>query len=655
MAKNKEKYLNANFNYDGNNPEYNLELKKKPNLWWLLLLLLPLVLLIPLKKDITVYTQLDGQAEPFVDVSMNYTAHYLLWNKKFNVKVPYDTIQQTDDTGKTVFKDLGYSVYSFIFKSKSPIVFNAGGEECFDSITKSCRFHTTRKAVLDMQPHLSDVRLKVVDKELRFVLPGAKVKCEYMGRNGMLQTIDTTDAAGCVVLKDARSCGGFNSVNVSADGYADTLLTDLTIPQLLADAGGYVIPLRPLKDRFTFFVKNKYTKQPIPDALAEVMLMINGQQGTINRSKTNVDGLGQGFYENARILATVGIMVSKAGYYDSTFVAPPGKPNPMTVREFTALPDSLRVIWLRPKPHTEQFRNVDTLSLQPIAGVKNEIVIEGIDGTTKHYTATSNRNGYFDVTALPGDKISIKSALDPYYYPKNTVIDKFEKAEIVYMRPRMATLEFRTVEMVDGQIYGVLPNCELVITVDGKQVNPTNSGNGNFSVPNLRFSSTISIVASKQYYTSNSTKVRNRIVSDLYQAKQDARDIPLEIDRVCGQLYDSEEHGVADMQVKFLHVLGKSSGSFKFKFQTRPQEDAFEIWNCRPEEVIEANRSKYFLLRWPKSDFASTGWNHQTLSVPYSKGPFITVVAIRSDNNSYFDYVICCPDEDCEVNWPHPK
>ena len=72
MAKNKERNLKKDFNYEENTGEYNLQLKKKPNLWWLLLLLLPLVLLIPLRKDVTVYTQLDGQAEPYVDVKMDY-------------------------------------------------------------------------------------------------------------------------------------------------------------------------------------------------------------------------------------------------------------------------------------------------------------------------------------------------------------------------------------------------------------------------------------------------------------------------------------------------------------------------------------------------------------------------------------------------------
>lgn len=527
MATKKEKNLKNNFKYYGDAGEYSFQMKKKPNLWWLLLLLLPLLLLIPLRKDITVYTQMDGAPEPYVDVSMNYTAHYLLWEKKFNVKVPYDTIQQTDSTGKTVFKCVGYSIYSFIFHFKTPVVFRAGGDECYDSISKSCRFHTTRKVVLDMSPKVADVRLKVVDKEVGFELPGANVECDFLGKNGARHVADTTDAGGCVVVKEARLCGEFNNIKVSADGYADTLLTQKQVAELLGQPGGYVIPLRPLKERFIFYVKNAYTKEPIPNAMAEVTLTLNGQQGTVG-SRTNVDGLGQGFFDDARILATIGIKASKKGYYDNAYVAPKGKPTPITVRDFVKLDSIDRVVWLQPKPQAVQFRNVDTLSKQPIAGVSNKIVVKGIDGRTDTINETSNRNGYFDVTALPGDKITIVSTLDPYYHPKTTIIENFSKGEILYMHPIMVDLVFNTMELVNGRITGVLPDCDLIVMVDGKKVNPSNSGSGSFTVNNLRLTSKISIVASKADYITNDTKVQDKSVEKLRKANQDERDIPLE-------------------------------------------------------------------------------------------------------------------------------
>ena len=655
----KERKLNSNFKHDENNPDYNFQMKKKPNLWWLLLLLLPLLLLIPLRKDVTVYTQLDGKAEPYVDVKMDYTARYLLWDKKFMAKVPYDTIQQTDSTGRTVFKRVGYSVYSFIFHFKTPVVFSAGGGDCYDTVSKTCRFHTTRKVVLDMSPRLADVRMKVVDKELGFELPGAKVECDYIGKTGKQHASDTTDAAGCVVVKDARVCGEFEAIKVSAEGYADTLLTNKQVPELLEQVGGYVIPLRPLKERFIFYVKNVYTKEPIPDAFAEVTLTLNGKPVPPVQTRTNVDGLGQGFYDNARVLATIGIKASKDGYFDSTYVAPKGKPNPITVRDFVKLDSADRVVWLRPKPQTVQFRNVDTLSNQPIAGVRNEIVIVSIDGKTRGpKVEISNRNGYFPVTALPGDKITINSTFDPYYDPKTTVVDKFEgKEEIIYMHPVHCSLEFRT---LDGTLdpMPLLENCDLVVTVDGRRVEPENSGNGCFTVYNVRLISRISIVASKNGYNTNDQSIRDEQVFYLFQAPIRNRDIPLDIERQCGNKYMSKGNTDESQPLfMFPHIMGQTSGRFKFMFDTYNVGDAFEVWNCKMEEVGPANIGKR-IYEW-KEAISGDGVNGGVTTewLEFRSGAYITVVAKRNveaiaqGKRSNFEYVICCPGEDCP--WPN--
>ena len=655
MAK-KERNLKSNFKYDGNSTDYDFYIKKKPNLWWLLLLLLPLLLFIPLKKDITVYTKSDGKPEPFVDVSMNYTARYLLWNKKFNVKMPYDTIQQTDSTGRTVFKKVGYSVYSFVFHFRNPIVFRADGSDCYAPLERSCWFHTKRRVVLDFEPKVADVRLKVVDKELGFEIPGAKVECRYQGKKGEQHTSDETDATGCVVLKEARVCGDCNSIKVSAEGYADTLLTNIQIADMLQ---GYVIPLRPLKERFVFFVKNVYSKEPIPGALAEVTLTLNGQVGSAGNIKTNVDGLGQGFFDDARILATIGIKASKDGYFDSVYVAPQGKPNPITVKDFVKLADEDRIVWLRPKPQTVQFRDVDTLSGDPIAGVCNEIVIVGVDGKTRGpKVEISNRNGYFPVTALPGDKITINSTLDPYYHPKTTVIDKFEgKEETVYMQPVLVSLDFRT---LDGNFdpMPLLENCDLTVTIDGQRAQPENSGNGCFTVYNVPLVSTVSIVASKNGYNTNDRSVRNVQGLVLFNAPQSQRDIPLDIDRQCGNKYKSIGNTDESQPLfMFPHIMGQPSGRFKFMFDTYDVGDAFEVWNCKMEEVGPANIGKR-IYEW-KEAISGDGFNGGVTTewLEFRSGAYITVVvkrnvdAIAQGNRSNFEYVICCPGEDC--SWPN--
>lgn len=629
----KERKVNNKFSYDANNTDYDFQLKKRPNLWWLLLLLLPLLLLVPLKKDIRVYTKVDGKAEPFVDVSMNYMARYLLWGKKFNVKMPYDTIQQTDSTGCTVFKNLGYSVYSFLFHRKSAIVFAVEGSSCYDDVEESRRFHSTRRVELAMAPNLADVRLKVVDAELGFALPDAKVNCEYSGKGGSEKVKEETDAAGYVVIKEAKVCGEFKSIMVSADGYADTLLTNVETGQLL---GGCTIPLRPLKDRLVFYVKNLHSKEPVPDALAEVSLML-GQQGTVGKSRTNVDGIGQGFFDNARVLAEVGIKVTKQGYYDSVFVSPSGHPNPITVRDFVKLPDGERVVWLRPKPQTCEFRNVDTLSLQPIAGVRNEIVIEGVNGSSRTEVQVSNRNGVFAVTAFEGDKVTITSTLDPYYHPQTTVIGSFAKSQgrpqEIYMRPVLVNLMFRTMEMAGGHVTGVLPDCDLAVTVDGIQVNPTTSGSGTFNVGQLRLNSKISIVASKQGYESNRTKVRDKSVEILFKSGQDERDIPLAPIVPVLKSCDEKTVSGSNNPESFVFNMGQKGGTFVLDYNTG---------NIYPDRIIVYDgNSRNGKEIW--SFEGTTDGTQQSKPIKFTQSEVFIEIIPNGDSGTSWDIAPHCP------------
>ena len=246
------------------------------------------------------------------------------------------------------------------------------------------------------------------------------------------------------------------------------------------------------------------------------------------------------------------------------------------------------MIWLVPEPFAVDFRNVDTLSGKPIAGIRNEILIEGIDGTTATKVEVSNRNGVFPVAANEGDKITIKSTLDPYYHPKTTIIPKFEKGMDIYMRPVLVSLEFRTVEIDEnGRMSGELPDCALVITVDGKKVNPTNSGTGSFTVPNLRLTSKISISASKADHLPNNTKINNKSVESLANAKQDERDIPLE--KLVTLTFRTVDQGDGSLLTGCAFVpKGSITGSLKFK-ETSP--GVFEV-TFRRDELVSITASK---------------------------------------------------------------
>ena len=69
------------------------------------------------------------------------------------------------------------------------------------------------------------------------------------------------------------------------------------------------------------------------------------------------------------------------------------------------------------------------------------------------------------------------------------------------MQPQITDLTFRT---IDGETGELLPQCTLSFSSSISSINsPTSSGNGTFTIKNLYVGEIISIVASKNDYTTN--------------------------------------------------------------------------------------------------------------------------------------------------------
>ena len=112
-----EIHVKKGIKYSEEYETYTIQMTKRKNYWWLLLLLLPLLLLIQCHKDITVRCVEPEKKQPVAgqEVIIDYDAHFLLKDGRF---LPSDNIritQTTDEQGKTVFKDLPCSVFSYIF------------------------------------------------------------------------------------------------------------------------------------------------------------------------------------------------------------------------------------------------------------------------------------------------------------------------------------------------------------------------------------------------------------------------------------------------------------------------------------------------------------------------------------------------------------
>lgn len=139
------------FRYQSDQDHYLIRLtdrKKCRWLWWLLLLLLPFLLLIKCEHDLTVTCIDEKTKAPVqgVEVTMDYTAHFLLDSAKFFVSTPYSFSGLTDADGRVVFENLRCSVWSYIFHARSKVYVTA---DEVNSVERN--FHFTRHILMELE------------------------------------------------------------------------------------------------------------------------------------------------------------------------------------------------------------------------------------------------------------------------------------------------------------------------------------------------------------------------------------------------------------------------------------------------------------------------------------------------------------------------
>lgn len=631
----KEYYYKKKFKFSKSNDSYVFQLKKRNWKWLWLLLLLPLLLLfVRCEKSIEIET-IDAVSKmgiPDVNVTIDYTAHYLYKDGRLFANDDIHRELKTDENGNCTFTDLPCSIFSYIFYAFSTIHYTAT-ENCHSLIDAPAKsiFHYTWNKTLKMSPKTTDIDLTVVDRETLELLAGATVIYKYELSGQSFSDSLKTSAAGTCKMENVPECGIITLSKVGCYGYADTTNVIINVPEVLMSPDSARAKLTPLKQRFTYFVKNKFTKEPIPGAKVEVTLT-TGNNVLRGQSTTNVDGKGFGVYEDAFVLANVDLKASKIHYKDGSLE------KKYTVEEFAALPDSSRTIFLEPEPYMEQFQNVDSITGAPILGVNNEIEINSISGSNETLSEISNRNGVFYVKAMEGDHIHINSEKSPYYYPKETDIKSFSKGEIIKMQPKMTDLTFRT---IDGETNELLPQCSLSISTSKSNITqPTSSGNGVFTIKNVFVGENITIVASKTGYSTNSDKVRNAEVLELMNATQDRRDIPL---FVVLPPCDAGDQGQNDVKAGTVsqpqsYNMGANHGTFDITYDTGTScTDCIDIYNHKPgEDYLSGHKI------WSSGQVA-TG-NPQRATVSFSYGSVITVVVTTGPSDgSLWNYHITCP------------
>ncbi|MBQ2123742.1 MAG: hypothetical protein II200_07120 [Bacteroidaceae bacterium] len=630
MADNPLIKIRHRLKYQEKYDDYTIQMKHRRNWWWLLLLLLPLLLLIQCKKDIEV-TCIDGEFNiPVADqtVGLTYTSHALWANGALLNDTLIEQSQVTDSLGKAYFKDLPCSVYSYIFYCLQKATFTAESE-CFEKVAEERNFHYNRSIELVMPPHREDLQVQLRDLETNDPLPDGTLIYKYT--EGGEEKVDSAkaDAAGVVLLPQMRYCGVIDMLIGKCYGYADTTKTQMPCRNLITLNDSSTLRLRPIKERFTFFVKNVETKQPIAGALCEVKLTHPGEsKKTIVRNvTTSVDGKGIAVFENAFILSKLEIKASKPHFNDSVLTG-----GPWTVENFIKQDDDTRTIWLRPEPYVQEFVNIDSITLKPIPGVRNIITVVSPNGESKSYQETSNSNGVFPVAAKEDDRIEIISQKPNYYKEKRSTFAKFidikPEEKKIKMQPLMETLQFRTV--LAENTTDLLPDCTLRITgsISGS-LQPTNSGSGVFKVT-MRKAEELTIIASKKGYITNDTKVVNR-TWDYLRASQDRRDIPLKIDLPPCSGGKNTPKQANEMYHQRSYGMGKMSGNASITGDFYGVVDYLTVYDG-PDTSGK-------ILVGPDKEIP----DKFRIPFHFTKGA-VTVVIRTSGNNSSWEYVVNCPD-----------
>lgn len=621
MGKTRDLRYKKRFKFDSSKHFYEFRLSKRRCWWWLLLLLLPLLLFVCCNRDITVVALCDECEAPLpdIEVSMSYKAHFLYKDGHFFRTENVEMTQSTDEDGVTVFRDLPCSVFSYVFYCMSKATFSAG-DECCERKDEKHLFHFTRKLTMRLEQRKTDLKVRTMDLETGDVIAGATVEYSYTNHGDEHTDTVMTDADGIAVIKQFYYCGVIRELHGSCYGYADTCKYDMPAQRLIIVNDSSTLRMRPIKKSFSFFVKNVDTREPVPGARAEITLTSAGTGVTRASAVTNVDGKGRGFYGEAHILAKVGIHASKIHFRDSVLVGD------YTVDEFVNLPDERRVVWLAPEPYVEYFENIDSVTGDPIVGVRNVITVTDPSGNTETYTEISNRNGKFPVKAKEGSKIHIESEKSPDYEDKVTDIPSFDDAEKIRIRPNVVSVSFRTIEAESG---AVLSDCNLVVSTTVSGVNrPTNSGSGVFTVDGLRYGECISITASKESYTTNNTKIRNARVNDLLTASQERRDIPLNINLPSCNAGSTYKKSAGMGSVVNKYNMGQRGGTFVLDIDAYSISDRFIVYDG-------GDTSCPVLFDGDVTD-------KKTLTLRFTQS-IITIKTVTVDENSAWEYDPHCP------------
>lgn len=417
------------FTFDENNDTYTVQLKKKK--WWLLLLLLlPLLLLIlqiRCTKEVVFKTvdNTSGVVLPDANVSFTYpNRNFIDFSKfKFFTFEDLNVSENTDNDGFAKF-EVSCTLYSKLFhKEDITTVVATGG--CFQSDTLHPIYYelkNKKEFVINLEARKKTVTFTVIDSYDNEVLPDADVVVDYY-LDGQKQTFTGKSDARGIVQADILFCADNIEVNASKYGYLPYSTSGNH--EFFENPENQILPLKPIMKPIEFTVKDLYSKRPVPNATAKLII-----ENTTIEALTNTNGIGKGMFDSVEIVKQVYIEVTHAAYHDTTT-------KKYLVEDYLKLSEEQRVIYIRPKAGSLIFKNIDKYSKDRLVGVKNEVFVNG----NPVGEFISNSYGEFTVPNLqPNDKISIVATF-PNYLDNDFTIKNKKVSKINTNKKREIPLE----------------------------------------------------------------------------------------------------------------------------------------------------------------------------------------------------------------------
>ncbi len=375
--------------------EVVITVKRKKFPWWILLLLLPLILLIPVKRDIRM--QFIDQAS--IPVSLAPASAVYPAVSTFGAKTPTTVSDTTSTEGKMEILGVSEPLWYRLFGGAGDTLFATCGNGCYALINagfKYNEFESDEYKQLQLGAVTREEILKVADADDNQPLPDANIQIIRTTNGNNQESATTSGVSGEFQITDMPACGSVRII-ASREGYHnDTLEASLFDISNMSEYEK-TLHLRPMKGTVKVIVKNLETKTLLADAT--VRLEVDGSAQTL---KTNTNGVGVGTFDSLRVTSSLKFTASKAGYADTTMEG-------YTVAQFMNLSEDERTMYLRPLTKSLVFINTDGNNV--LEGVKNDIYKNGQLIATEY----SNSKGEFIVNGIMStDKLSIVASKPGY-------------------------------------------------------------------------------------------------------------------------------------------------------------------------------------------------------------------------------------------------